>query len=537
MTPMSPRLNPADDAPALSSRQPHHPAPAAFLPALSLALACGFIYALIAGSFRFDFPQTEHAHHLLMADAMLHGQLNIRPEALQHHWDRLCEKVAAELDAGCRLTGQTFTPAQRADIIRRLAENRKITDWAIVPDGVGGQKIYGYWAPLTPALMLLPVALFGPDVSDLLINVLFGSLNVGLFCWLLHRADRLGFCRTTQPCRVALTLVLAFGTPHFWMTCTGESWFAVQIVTLTMLLAAFIAALYAADRPARWLVPGVFFGAAILARNIVILLGLFFLAMMWMSCRNAGQRLIRRFAPCLLAFSLPVALAVCLQGVYNYARFGSAFESGLAIQTLTGGQPRYVEPFSRYGAVSPHYLAHNLKYYFWNCDFPRKSDGRIWIDTEGNSLFLVMPVLLYIFLMARGKPGFNLALLAGALPLAVALQFYFATGYVQFGPRYLLDVMPLLLLLAAAGMCGRITHLSFDLILAGLAINLFGVYRFCDEKFAVIQPRITWWTLPALVILAILARVWVTRARPANPAPAAQTRSSQSARTQTPPRN
>ena len=84
---------------------------------------------------------------------------------------------------------------------------------------------------------------------------------------------------------------------------------------------------------------------------------------------------------------------------------------------------------------------------------------------------------------------------------------YFATGYVQFGPRYLLDAMPLLLMLVATGMRGRLTHVGYVLIVLAIAANLFGTYRLCDREFAPIQGWVTYWTLPALVAVALLARL------------------------------
>jgi hypothetical protein len=124
-------------------------------------------------------------------------------------------------------------------------------------------------------------------------------------------------------------------------------------------------------------------------------------------------------------------------------------------------------------------------------------------------MFLVSPPLLYAFLAwprcgrrahtsgsGSGGPapasgsasepqslalrrGFVIALLAGTLPMLVALMLFFATGYYQFGNRYLLDVMPLLLLLVASGMDGRVTRTASVLVALAIIANLFGAYRFC----------------------------------------------------------
>ena len=69
----------------------------------------------------------------------------------------------------------------------------------------------------------------------------------------------------------------------------------------------------------------------------------------------------------------------------------------------------------------------------------------------------ITPPLLFLFLAWRQRDAFTLALLCGAIPVVAALLLFRATGYFQFGNRYLLDAMPLLLLLVAAGMKGRLS--------------------------------------------------------------------------------
>lgn len=469
--------------------------------AVLLGAGCGFVYLLIAGSFDFQFKQTDCAHHILMADALLHGQLPIRPQMLRDKRQRVAASLSAEMDEFTRITGQILSQTQRQALLdNRL--NRATADWAAL-DG----KVYGYWAPLTPVVMMPFVAALGTDVSDQLINVLFGALNITLFYWLLCRVNRAGLLRMDEPCRVGLTLLLAFGTSHFWLTCAAQVWFAVHIVTLTALLAALLAACSLANGRRHWLASGVFFGAAILGRNIVAVTGLFFIVLMWMRSAPAGNRRRRTFLTRLALFCLPIAAAVAAQGVYNQARFGSLFDSGLEIQVSTGGMQRFSDAYQEHGAFSLHYVPHNLYYYFVNWRLPREADGRIWHDREGNSLFLVTPPMLYVLASLRRRTTFTLALFCGVVPLAAVLMLYLATGFVQFGPRYLLDVMPLLLLLVATGMTGRLTHVSYTLIVLAVAANSFGTYRLCEQEFALIEPWVRAWTLPALVAVALLARV------------------------------
>ena len=56
-------------------------------------------------------------------------------------------------------------------------------------------------------------------------------------------------------------------------------------------------------------------------------------------------------------------------------------------------------------------------------------------------------------------------------------------GWYQFGNRFLLDVMPLAILLIAIGMQGRLTPTAALLIALSVAVNTWGTYRFCAEQF------------------------------------------------------
>lgn len=473
------------------------------LRAVSLAVGCGVAYLLIVGGFRLEFKQTDHPHHILMADALLHGQLHIRPEALQYKAQQHVTMVREFLEQRIRQTGRMLSPRDKQVLIRDQAWQKTIADWAVFDE-----RYYGYWAPLTPVLMMPFVAFFGLGVSDQVINVLFGAVNVGLFYWLLRRVDRNRLCLTSEAGRLALTLLLAFGTAHFWLTCEGKVWGAVQIVTLTALLLSLIVACGSKMSVRRWVLSGALFGCALLARNIVGFVGLFFVTLLWLRSREASAPRTRTFLLWLGSFCIPLVGAGAVQGAYNYARFGSVFESGLDIQIRTGGNERFMADYERYGMFSARYVPRNAKYYFWNCNFPRRG-GRIWFDLDGNSMFLLTPPLLYLFLIWRRWTRFTFALLCGFVPLLAVLMFYFATGFIQFGPRYLLDAMPFLLLLVATGMRGRLTHPAYALSVLAIAAHLFGTYRLCDAEFKPLQPYISMATLPILVAIAIAARVMV----------------------------
>jgi len=464
--------------------------------AVLLGLIAAVPYLAVAGSMRCDYSQSPAAYHVFTADAMLHGQLHLRDAVLDSHFARQEQRARAMADRIQRSRGEQWTP-QRLDAFLRTSIFHDLA----IHDG----KFYAYWAPLTPALLVPWVAVFGPGASDRLFDALLGAVNVALAYWMFRSVDRCGLRRISEPCCVALTILLAFGTVHFWLSCAGSVWFAVQVATLTPLLLSIVALTARRNSPGTCAASGALFGAAILGRNTVLLLGAFFLVVIWLRQRQEGTQAVRRFAVRAIAFGVPVIAAGLVQMAYNYARFGDVFESGIGIAVHTGGEPRFVADYDRYGAFHPAYLRKNLYYYFGNLHFPVRNGQRTF-DPEGNSMFLVTPPLLYLLWVWRQRDGFTLALLCGVLPLLAALLLFRATGYVQFGNRYLLDAMPLLLLLVATGMRGRVSPAGGALIVAAIAMNVFGTLRFLPLQTTPVASRLT----PTSLILgaSALAVIW-----------------------------
>jgi hypothetical protein len=464
-----------------------------------LACLCGFVYLLIAGSFRFEYTQSWFAHHVLMADAMLHGQLAVRDEAFAVVLAR------AENDADHRLERMdpTLSSAERDAWRRERLERTVLQDWSPYE----GRR-YGYWAPLTPVVMIPFVWAIGLDVSDAIVSCLAGALNVGLVYALLRRADRAGVCTLGEGACTGLTLLFAFGTVHFYLACSGLVWFAAQVFAASAILAATISTLSEKNRVRDAALAGTFFGLAILGRNIALLLGLFFVAVIWIRSADETDR-ARAFRRRISAFAAPVVVALCIQLAYNAARFGSVWNDGLAIQIQTTGDPILRERYAAHGLFSLRYVAENLRVYFANFHLPRDATGRLTYDPIGQSLFLVTPPALFAFLAWRNRTPYTRALVLGVVPFVAVLLCYFASGYAQFGNRYLLEAMPFVLLLVATGIGHRISFWAYAAIVLAIAVNTFGTYRFCERYFARIDAWIPSWSLAACVVSALLLRIAV----------------------------
>ncbi len=98
----------------------------------------------------------------------------------------------------------------------------------------------------------------------------------------------------------------------------------------------------------------------------------------------------------------------------------------------------------------------------------------------GTSIVLSAPGLLLALLAIARRPLARLTLGAGLATLAIALfnLAHFSQGWVQWGYRFSLDFIPFLLPLVAVGAAradGRPRTIAIVLVVAGAAVNLWGV--------------------------------------------------------------
>jgi hypothetical protein len=122
-------------------------------------------------------------------------------------------------------------------------------------------------------------------------------------------------------------------------------------------------------------------------------------------------------------------------------------------------------------------------------------------------MFLVTPPLLYLLVAWRRWSAWQACLWAGAAPMALGLMLFIGTGYNQFGNRYLLEGLPLMLGLVAVGMNGRLSHVGYGLIVLAVCANLFGTYAFDPSLFGPVSDVCQRSTLVGVAALAVLGRV------------------------------
>ncbi len=345
---------------------------------------------------------------------------------------------------------------------------------AVIPPSTHDLSLYQghyflYWPPF-PALLFMPfVRAFGTGISDTLITLLVAALNVALVSRLLRELDVQKVVNLPLEKRAWLTAFFAFGTVHVTLAPYGRVWNTGLVVAFALICSAYLAAL---RLPQRWapLVTGALVGCAFLSRNSAILAAGWVAWHLW-TTRNRSDRLA--LVKIALKGLAPVAMAVGLQLGYNYLRFGNVLDFGLAYHQMAG---RFEADFHRYGAFSLHYLPVNLFYTFVGFPplaiFGPQPDVDFWM---GGSLFLMSPLfLLAIPGIYRwwGRHGWALAVscVVGLLPAL----FLMGTGWVEYGPRYTLDITVPLLVATALGASLVSTRSVAVLSLISVAICLPG---------------------------------------------------------------
>jgi len=472
------RARPRGRRPAAETRADRTAVDIPVWPGALAAAVVALVYLTVASSGTFHFRPSLFPHHVLIADAWLHGQLNVRNEIIARRNQEFYRRYQAALQQEMAKRGEQLSEAQWQQF-RSSITPPSAHDWTEV-DG----KYYGYWGPMVPALLLPYVAVAGLQASDMLVSCLVGAATVLLTFLMLRRAGVAGLVRVDTSLCVALALLLGLGTVHFYLAVTGQVWFLSQTVA-TFFLTLSIWLLLHGEAGAGWIVgAGAAFGASLLSRASLMATAPFFYLVIFALWRRRDARAWPQLIRQALAFSLPVIVAGLISLGYNHARFGDAFESGAGIQILTGGNPLFREDYLAHGLFSLHYLPRNLYYYFFNPLLRHDaSTGAISFDPWGNSMFLVTPALLYVLRAYRSGDWFNLATWAGAGAALGLLLFYECTGWYQFGNRYLLDLMPLAILLIATGMRGRLTRVAVVLIVLSIVVNAWGTYRFCAVQF------------------------------------------------------
>lgn len=327
-----------------------------------------------------------------------------------------------------------------------------------------------YWGEgLFPALVLVPfVALFKFAFHLFFYQGYLDWLFVLGTIYLVYKLAR-QFKYTVED-SIVWAAAFALGSAFAGVAVVSSSWLFAQVVCTFLLFWA----LYEYFSGRRWWLIGALCSCIFLTRATATPIVIFFVLELWQG--------FKKFRPLpFLPLAVPVAVAMGVQGLYNFLRFHSPLNGGYEYQLLgaSSAESRSLGVFSWRHIPANLYslllrgpvtaLRTNTS---WTQKFPY-----IRNNTNGMSLFITSPYFLY--LLGRKWTAFSRTarhlLIAAAVSCVTVLCFY-GIGRNQFGYRYSLDFLPelfVVLMLAYRAEHNRLTSGMRFLLLAAGILNAY----------------------------------------------------------------
>jgi hypothetical protein len=423
-----------------------------------LALYLFALAALAAVAGRRIAHQSTDPHFAFQADAWLHGQVAIDPPP--DKGDDWAKVETVQLDDGSEVRGRRLTSRKKKGLFRT-------TDGEDVPTGrirrSLGTTYYVSFPPFPAALLLPQAALYGRRANDVLPTALFAALVLPLAFATLGRLRAAGLSRRTPAEDLWLALCLVFGTVFFFSAVQGRVWYTAHVVGVVLAL-GYAWCSVEARHP---IAAGLCLGLAAMTRTPMAFLFPLFLLEAWRVSGRADRRLLLLCA----RFAAPVAVIAAAGVAFNLARFDQPSEFGHSYLAV-----RQQAQMEESGLFSLDYLSRNLAVAL--ALLPRFSADppHVLISGHGLALWFTTPILFFL-LWPRERGPWHWPLWLSVALAALPSLLYQNSGWLQFGYRFALDYLPLLVLLLAVG--GRpLGRTGKALIAVGIAINLFGAITF-----------------------------------------------------------
>ena len=311
-----------------------------------------------------------------------------------------------------------------------LDPNLKLPDLSPV-DG----RPYSCFSPGPTILLLVPVAILGDRIPDLLLHCLLAAGAVALMhhaLWLI--AKRTGMSLNADTLQW-LTAFFALGT-IIWVDIPYRGvWFMAHWFSL----AALTAALCLSARG--WHVgAGIAWAFAFASRAPCAGALPALLYFLWDDFRHAPTRWqgLKRAA----GFAVGPALMVAFMAWLNDAQFGSPLDFGRGRMQVASVYADRLEK----GVFGTAFLGDNLRAFF--LDPPEWVDDPPYLISRhtGTGLFFSSPAFLCLFAAVRRNRMSGVFWLAAGLTL-LPMLFYYGHESTRVGARYLLDLYPLLFVL------------------------------------------------------------------------------------------
>ena len=317
--------------------------------------------------------------------------------------------------------------------------------------------------PSLPAIIIMPfVFIWGVKFRVAFIMVLLGALNTILVFRLLKKIN------SNLYINILLTIAFAFGTVHWWSTIREGVWFMAHIFSVFFLLFALNESVH----KKRAYIMALFLGCSFLCRQLTIFAAPYFLWIILqnninsINYKNLIKSAIKENRKPLIIFCLVLSFFVLQCLIYNFLRFGNILDSGYHYLAQK-------DQFEKYGLFSIFYLPKNLYYFIFSAPIFQPNYPFIKFHGDGLALIFTSP---FLFFAIKSNLKLTFHIWIACFLIFIPVLHYFNTGFYQFGYRFFLDILPLVMLLL-----GKIVYSKKEtffltlVVIYSIFINFLGV--------------------------------------------------------------
>lgn len=322
-------------------------------------------------------------------------------------------------------------------------------------------KNYLVYPPM-PAVVLVPfVAVFGPEFNQKWASLIIAACSVGLFYLLTTK-----FTKKTWA-QVLATVLLGFGTNFYFTSLAGTSWYFAHVCAVFFSILALLAA--TGKRPF-W--AGLMLGFSFLSRLPTIMI---FPISIYLLLEKTDRKDRLRI---LTNFFLALISCIIIFVLYNKLRFGSFTETGYSL--IPGILD---EPWFSSGVFDFSYIPRNLEAAF--ASFPAFSAHFPYLvpSNYAMAIYISSPALV-LLLATKLKEGKVKVLLLSILLAALPGFMHATVGFTQFGYRFSLDYIVLMVLVLIWSFERVGWKISVSLVALSLAVNVYAVYLYHAGLFS-----------------------------------------------------